>query len=579
VIVTPAHNEEDNLMALAQCVSGQTLLPTEWVIVDDASDDRTFDVARNIADGRSWVRVVHHDHEKGCFNPIFKAFKFGVDQARTDWRFLVKLDADMVLSVDHIERLVAKFEADSALGIASGVSPGELGISLHPRGTNRMYRKECWQIVKFPESGWGWDTVDEVFARLDGWRTAAFSDIVCEHVRSKLHFASYRFLQGRISRHIGYYWWFALARSTKLLLSLGVRTSIAYLAGYLRGGLGEAEMEIKQKVKEDQMRRIRQILRSNSKVSTPVEPFQPAFDGNDPLVVIGMPTKNRRQYLPRVLDALYECDYPRARTRLVFVDGFSDDGTYELLQQFASNHKGEYEDIVLVQAPGNIPSARNVCIQYVKNGENLAFLDSDVLVNPDFLRVLIALAKAGGIASIQYVGSKRKLQPAVILVGNVGMGCTIIRNDVLKSVGVFDSTLPVGEDTDYCLRARTKGFEIVQDNTRQFLHFDEGRYRPAKIIPRSFRYRKVYGKIFWLGEYLRRFLLYLILDVCLALGILLNYLFLMPILAYFFAQLIRKRGVRLATYTTVNSLIIGPLAVVGLIERRLDSKLSSQPKG
>jgi biofilm PGA synthesis N-glycosyltransferase PgaC len=261
VIVTPAHNEEDNLKALAQCVLGQTLLPIQWVIVDDASTDRTFDVARNIANGRSWVKVVHHDHEKGCFNPIFKAFRFGVDQGRADWGFLVKLDADIILPANYIERLVAKFQADTRLGIASGVSPGELGISLHPRGTNRMYRKECWGIVKFPSSGWGWDTTDEVFARLEGWRTAAFSDIVCEHVRSKLRFAGYRFLQGRISRHLGYYWWFALGRSIKMLFSSGPRTSLAHLAGYMRGGLGPAEPEIKQKIREDQTRRIRQILK------------------------------------------------------------------------------------------------------------------------------------------------------------------------------------------------------------------------------------------------------------------------------------------------------------------------------
>jgi glycosyltransferase involved in cell wall biosynthesis len=261
VVVTPAYNEEDNLNAVAKSVSAQTLLPTEWIIVDDASTDRTTDVAIDIAHGRSWVKVVHHEREEGGQNAIFKAFKCGVDQTQTDWHFLVKLDADILLLADHLERLVAKFEADSSLGIASGVSPGEPGISSHPRGTNRMYRKECWEAVKFPASGWGWDTTDEVFARLEGWSTAAFSDIVCEHVRSKLRFPGYRFLQGRISRHLGYYWWFALGRSIKMLFSSGPRTSVGYLAGYLIGGLGAAEPEIKQKIKEDQRRRIKQSLK------------------------------------------------------------------------------------------------------------------------------------------------------------------------------------------------------------------------------------------------------------------------------------------------------------------------------
>jgi glycosyltransferase involved in cell wall biosynthesis len=245
------------LKMVARSLFAQTSLPAEWVIMDDASTDRTFDVAKNLADGRTWVKAVHHDREEGSYNASFKAFKFGVDRISPDWQFLVKLDADTALPVDHIERLVEKFDADRSLGIGSGVNSGEPGISTHPRGNNRMYRRECWEKIKFPDDGWGWDTVDEVFARLEGWTTAAFNDIVCEHMRSKLPSANYRFQQGRLSRYLGYYWWFALGRSIKMVFSSGPRTSLAYFAGYLRGGLGQAEAEIRRKIREDQMRRIR----------------------------------------------------------------------------------------------------------------------------------------------------------------------------------------------------------------------------------------------------------------------------------------------------------------------------------
>jgi glycosyltransferase involved in cell wall biosynthesis len=262
-IVTPAHNEEDKLDRVAKSLFAQTYPLAEWVIVDDASTDRTFGVAKNLAGDRTWIKAAHHDHEVGSYNASFKAFRFGVDRISPDWQFLVKLDADTVLPPDHIERLVAKFSADTSLGIASGINSGEPGISTHPRGNNRMYRKECWEQIRFPEDGWGWDTVDEVFARLEGWTTAAFNDIVCEHTRSKLPSASYRFQQGRLSRHLGYYWWFALGRSIKMLFTYGPRTSLAHLAGYMNGDLGPAEQEIKRKIREDQRRRIKRILKLN----------------------------------------------------------------------------------------------------------------------------------------------------------------------------------------------------------------------------------------------------------------------------------------------------------------------------
>ena len=569
IIVTPAHNEEDGLNIVAQSVFVQTLSPTEWIIVDDASTDRTLEVANRLAQGRGSIKAVHHDHEGGSYDASFKAFSFGVDQIDADWQFLVKLDADTRIPPEHIERLVAKFGADTLLGIASGVNVNESGISSHPRGNNRMYRRECWEKIKFPDDGWGWDTVDEAFAGMNGWKSAAFADIVCQHLRSKLPDTGYRFHQGKLSRHLGYYWWFALGRSIRISLASGLRPSVAYFAGYLWGGLGSTDPEVKEAIKRDQLRRLRRILIPNAKSSIPIAEFEPAIYGKEPSIVIGMPTKNRARYLPRILAALHECDYPKKSVRLVFVDAYSTDGTLELLEQFASDHRAEYEEVSVLREHGNIPSARNVCIQQVGNVDCLVFLDSDVLVERDFLRVLLRLSKVGGIASICYGSSDKNADPAVKYAENVGMGCTVIRKDVLKALGPFDETLSVGEDTDYCLRAGARGFKIVQDSTRQFLHFDEGRYRNGDIIWRSFRNRRVYSKICRLGVYFKRFLLYSFLDICLALGILFNYLFLLPIVAYFLAQLGKRSGMKFAFLVTLNSLIIAPVTLLGALERKL----------
>lgn len=172
----------------------------------------------------------------------------------------MKLDADTTLPLDYCEKILQRFESDPSLGIASGICAGEPVLQSHPRGNNRIYRRECWEQIRFPESGLGWDSLDEIYARLNGWQTRAFPDIVCEHRRSKLPDANYRFYQGKLSRHLGYYWWFVLGRSAKMVISSGLVPSLSYLGGYARGGLGAVDSEIRRAVQADQRNRISQAL-------------------------------------------------------------------------------------------------------------------------------------------------------------------------------------------------------------------------------------------------------------------------------------------------------------------------------
>jgi glycosyltransferase involved in cell wall biosynthesis len=547
----------------------QTLRPTSWVIVDDESSDGTLDLARKVALKHGWVKVIQRKKEPGTYDGSFRAFIFGVNSLQSDWDYLMKLDADTVLAANHIERLVSKFQSDQSLGVASGVCLGEPGVVSHPRGNNRMYRRECWKQISFPEDGWGWDTVDEVFARLNGWKTEAFSEIVCTHLRPKLPDSKYRFHQGRLSRHLGYYWWFIIGRSAKMVLSYGLMASIAFLVGYTRGGLGSVDDRVKQAIKADQRARVAKIAGLKpGKVLHPAN-YMPSFDEHDPLIAVGMPTLNRAKYITKTIDALHNLSYPPKRTRLIFVDGYSKDGTFEIIQSFARDHADEYEAILTRQEKTNISAARNICLESVGDAQFLLFLDSDVIATPEVLNRLIGLSEGVGISSIFYSSfSYQRPKPEVKLVETVGMGCTLIKREVWEKVGTFDVTLPVNEDTDYCLRARKLGFTIVQDTTRQLLHMDEGRYSPKQTVYQSFRYRRVYAKFFTLGVYRKRFILYALLDLTLLLGIFVQPLFFAVPLGYLIGQLVRRRNPRLAIFLAINSLIIFPLTIIGVIERR-----------
>ena len=84
-LVTPARNEAENLGRLAACVAAQTVLPVEWVIVENGSSDGTADVAAELA-ARPSVdpRLVRREEPAEAVRggAIVRAFEAGVGRAR-----------------------------------------------------------------------------------------------------------------------------------------------------------------------------------------------------------------------------------------------------------------------------------------------------------------------------------------------------------------------------------------------------------------------------------------------------------------------------------------------------------------
>jgi hypothetical protein len=107
---------------------------------------------------------------------------------------VVKLDADLELRPSHFAEILSRFEREPLLGIAGAylsirLADGGLMREAHPsyhvRGPNKFYRRECFeQIWPFP-AHLGWDTIDEVKARMNGWQTASLelSDGDSVHLR------------------------------------------------------------------------------------------------------------------------------------------------------------------------------------------------------------------------------------------------------------------------------------------------------------------------------------------------------------------------------------------------------------
>ena len=108
-VVVCAHNEEAFLGASLHSLLGETRLPDEILVIDNASSDRTADIAHSVGG----VRVIHEPR---------KGLVVARERARRDaiGDLLVYVDADCRAPIFWLERIVTRFARDPRLVALSG---------------------------------------------------------------------------------------------------------------------------------------------------------------------------------------------------------------------------------------------------------------------------------------------------------------------------------------------------------------------------------------------------------------------------------------------------------------------------
>ncbi len=199
LIVSPVFNESAHLERVIAAMAGQTRPPDEWIVVDDGSDDRTPALLREAVRDVPFLRVVG----SAAGGPVAggdrllaaseaRAFNRGLRLA-SPHTHVGKLDGDVELPSGYYENLLGRFREDPRLGIAGGVlterSAGRWQVRgasdlRHVRGAVKLYTRECFQTVGGVREMLGWDAIDEVLARMNGYRTRSFEDLVARHHRA-----------------------------------------------------------------------------------------------------------------------------------------------------------------------------------------------------------------------------------------------------------------------------------------------------------------------------------------------------------------------------------------------------------
>jgi 4,4'-diaponeurosporenoate glycosyltransferase len=113
-IIIPARDEEHNLPALLRSLAAQSVRPLETIVVNDASTDRTAEIARE-----SGARVVESQPLPEGWRGKAWACHQGVQKAKGD--ILLILDADTQFEPDGLRRVLAEFH--TAGGRVLSVAP------------------------------------------------------------------------------------------------------------------------------------------------------------------------------------------------------------------------------------------------------------------------------------------------------------------------------------------------------------------------------------------------------------------------------------------------------------------------
>ena len=216
-VISPVKDEARHFERTAQALLAQTHRPVRWIVVDDGSSDRTFDIACGYAAKHDWITVIRSGasgrRERGA--PIVRAFNQGLASLQTRPDFVVKLDGDLFFPSHYFAWVAATFNVDPRAGVVGGiVFVNKNGEWVYDPVTRRMvhgaiksYRYDCLDDIGGLHESMGWDGIDEFGARARGWNVHVLSELSVLHYKTRGSAQPWfrsRWEEGRSAHYMGY---------------------------------------------------------------------------------------------------------------------------------------------------------------------------------------------------------------------------------------------------------------------------------------------------------------------------------------------------------------------------------------
>jgi glycosyltransferase involved in cell wall biosynthesis len=221
-----------------------------------------------------------------------------------------------------------------------------------------------------------------------------------------------------------------------------------------------------------------------------------------PKVTVLVTCKNSIRTIQKCVESLLDLKYPHFK--ILFVDAFSTDGTYEVLKKYADKKK-----IILKQLKGNPPTAYNYALRMIKT-EFTAITNADCVADRNWLRELIKPFKENDVMAVAGL-VKNPRRPTSKLQEIIGRELAdrykhfsremsrapemnlCLRTSIARKLR-FDRSLDVSYDTDFGNRLRRKYGRILYQKSAIIYHYHRATWKG--LFKQQLKYGKFVPKVY-----------------------------------------------------------------------------------
>ncbi len=192
-VITPTKNEAKYIEETIKSMITQQIPPTEWLIMDDGSTDRTPEIIEKYLSKYPFIKYIKlSNYRPDLVNTggrVAAIINYADTLRKIPADIIAKIDADISFERDFFSKILNEFEKDPLLGIASGHLvengiPEDVPVRTSGRGATLVIRYACFlKIGKFYESKTrGEDVLAYVATRAIGYKTWTF-DFYFNHLK------------------------------------------------------------------------------------------------------------------------------------------------------------------------------------------------------------------------------------------------------------------------------------------------------------------------------------------------------------------------------------------------------------
>jgi len=226
---------------------------------------------------------------------------------------------------------------------------------------------------------------------------------------------------------------------------------------------------------------------------------------DQPFVSILIPVRNEVRYIACCLKAIDDQDYPSDRIEVLVVDGMSEEGTFETLQDWASQATNRS----VFQNPGKIvPVGMNILIPKAE-GEVIIRVDGHCVIASDYVSNCVKHIQQDGVDGVG--GPMRSIGEdlisevtALAMSSKFGVGNSSFRTEsgvtkladtvpfpaytreIIEKVGLYDEELVRNQDDEYNYRIREAGGKILLAEDVRSEYYSRGSLK--KLWKQYFQY-------------------------------------------------------------------------------------------